>query len=202
MPDERNLIRRLSVDTETVGRYSGSVASDRLSRTPAVRRGISAEIGKLEPFEVPEHEAYLNLLRTHEFLTSQHDDLFRARGISSPLYNVLRILRGHESRAEGDTAGCRGVPVYTVAREMVARGPDITRLADRLEKLGHVGRHRCPHDRRVVRLKLTDAGRTLADDLKEPTLDLVRRHFAPLSEREVKAITKLLHKLRRTAGDA
>ena len=176
-----------------------SVATKRTSRTKPAPGGISAEIGKRTPFELPEHEAYLNLLRTHEFLTAQHDDLFRAHGVSSPLYNVLRILRGHENRTEGDTAGCRGVPVYTVAREMVARGPDITRLADRLEKLGHVERHRCPHDRRVVRLKLTKSGRKLADDLRKPTLDLVRRHFAPLSERETKMLTRLLHKLRTPA---
>ena len=88
-----------------------------------------------------------------------------------------------------------------MAREMVARGPDITRLADRLENLGHVRRDRCPHDRRVVRLKLTDTGRELADRLKGPTLELVRRHFAPLSAEEVAAFTELTRRLRRPPGD-
>ena len=173
------------------------------SNRPAAR-GLADEIGKRHPFESAAHEAYLNLLKTHDLLAGRHEDLFRRHGISSPLYNVLRILRGREQLGVEQglrPADCPGVPVYTVARDMVARGPDITRLADRLEKLGHVERRRCPHDRRVVRLKLTASGRKLADHLKGPTMALVDEHFAPLSERDIKTLSRLLHKVRQQAED-
>lgn len=41
----------------------------------------------------------------------------------------------------------------------------LTRLLDRLEAKGLVQRERAPHDRRVVQVALTDAGRTVAAQL-------------------------------------
>lgn len=170
---------------------------------PATRRqgGLGDEIGKRDPFDHPAHEALLSVMKTHDQLAAQHAGLFAEHDLSSPLYNILRILRGHELRTQGDTAGKQGVPVYTVGREMITRVPDITRLADRLEKLGHVERRRCPDDRRVVRLHLTTRGRRLAEKLVGPTLDLAKDQFAHLSARETTTLIRLLHKVRRPPGN-
>ena len=161
----------------------------------AAPRDLAAEIGKRSAFGLPEHEAYLNLVMTHDVLFAAHQRLFRQHGLSSPLYNILRILRGHEP-PEGEGGDHHGVPSLQVGREMVTREPDVTRLVDRLERMGLVRRQRCERDRRVVYVRLTDAGRALADRVSGPTLELIRAHFAHLSAAELSALNRLLFRAR------
>ena len=168
-----------------------------LETVEPVTGGLAREIGKREPFESPAHEAYLNLIRTADLLSKEHAALFAEHGLSSPLYNILRILSGHESDGE---AGRHGVPATQVAREMITREPDITRLADRLQKLGLVERHRCDSDRRVVRLRLTAQGRKKVRALDRPALDLVESQFCHLAAAEVEALNRLLFKVTARPG--
>jgi len=56
---------------------------------------LAVRLGKRRPFAFPEQEAYLNIVRTHAVLSAPFDRLMKAHGISQPLYNILRILRGH-----------------------------------------------------------------------------------------------------------
>ncbi|MEM8872695.1 MAG: MarR family transcriptional regulator [Planctomycetota bacterium] len=156
-------------------------------------RGLADEIGKVHDFEQVEHEAYLDLIRTHDILAAGHAEKFARHGLSSPLFNILSILRGHERR-EGP--GHEGVPVYTVGREMLTREPDISRLADRLEKLGLVSRHRCSEDRRVVRLRLTDEGRRVQEEAARESMDLIRRQFEHLGQTKSRQLSRLLCELR------
>ena len=58
---------------------------------------LQAEIRKRKPFDLPEQEAHLNLLRTGEVLAFPFEQLFAEHGLSGPQYNVLRILRGQKS---------------------------------------------------------------------------------------------------------
>src|SRR5690242_9245315 len=90
-------------------------------------RGLAAEIGKRRPFELPEQEAYLNLLRTMSFLSADGERMLKEHGLSEATYNILRILRG---------AGDAGRPSGEIGRDMITRVPDVTRLVDRLEKMG------------------------------------------------------------------
>ena len=88
---------------------------------------LKDEIKKRKPFEHPEEEAYLNLLRTTTVLFSHFEGLLKDAGLSEPQYNVLRILRG--AAAE--------LPCLEVAGRMISHLPDITRLVDRLEAADH-----------------------------------------------------------------
>src|SRR4051812_49384251 len=108
---------------------------------------LQAELKKQRPFATPEEEVSLNLVRTCDVVQTGFARLFKEHGISSPLYNVLRILRGEGA----------ALPCLEVAGRMVTRLPDITRLVDRLETMGLVTRSRTEEDRRVVLVAITEA---------------------------------------------
>ena len=101
---------------------------------------LQSEIKKKHPFELPEQEAMLNILRTADQLQIRFSRLFRNFGLTPQQYNVLRILRG-----EG-----RALPILEIAARMITVVPGITGLIDRLESASLVERKRCDQDRRVV----------------------------------------------------
>jgi DNA-binding MarR family transcriptional regulator len=152
---------------------------------------LQAEIRKKHPFDCPEQEAALNLVRTQDYLQQDFARLFSEHGVSGPQYNVLRILRGH---------GGDGLPCQEIAAQMVTRMPDITRLVDRLEQAGLVRRARIEQDRRVVLVKITRAGLDLLARLDKPLLDLHRRQLRHLTREELAELNRLLVKVRRPDG--
>ena len=139
------------------------------------------------PFQLPEQEAFLNLLRTTDKLQWSMAEVFKPHGVTMQQYNVLRILRG---------SGAEGLPSLAIARRMVTRVPDITRLVDRMERNDWVRRTRSDADRRVVRVVLTAAGRHLADVLEEPTNARHREHLGHLDLEELETLNRLLEKAR------
>jgi DNA-binding MarR family transcriptional regulator len=139
-----------------------------------------------------EEEAFVQLVRTCSLLKQPFDRLFGAFGLTAALYNVLRIVRGSEPD---------GIPCGEVAGRLVSPGPDVTRLADRLVDQGLLTRQRPASDRRVVLLRLTDAGRRRLAEIDEPLAELHRRQLGHLSADELATLSRLLEKARqRPAG--
>ncbi len=136
-----------------------------------------------EVFESSEQEAYIALVRAHEYLTGEFARLFAAHGLSMPQYNALRILRG---------AGSSGLPVQKIAERMITRDPDVTRLVDRLVKSGYVSRERCQADRRVVWVRLTQPGTALLESLDQPVRDLHQAQLAHMEETKLRDLIELL----------
>lgn len=150
-------------------------------------KSLQQEIRKKRPFDHPEEEAALNLLRTVDAIRAPTERLFAEHGLSDSQYNVLRILRGH---------GGDGVPCSEIGEQMISRMPDVTRLVDRLEQAKLVERARTASDRRVVLVRLTDAGRTLLAKLDEPVRQLQVELLGHLTRAELSELTRLLVKLR------
>jgi len=151
------------------------------------RSSLQNELRKKKPFDLPEEEAGLNLIRTVDVVRLPFDRLFAEHGISDPQYNVLRILRGH---------GGRGLPCTEITAQMVSRMPDMTRLVDRLEKAGLVRRCRTDADRRVVLICITPAGLELLRRLDQPVRDLHKHTLGHLSRTELADLNRLLVKAR------
>jgi DNA-binding MarR family transcriptional regulator len=154
---------------------------------------LQRELKKKRPFESPEQEAALSVLRTSDQLQIRFTRLFREYGLTPSQYNILRILRG-----EG-----KPLPILEIASRTITVVPGITGLIDRLEDAGFVNRLRCDKDRRVIFVALTDrAIKTLAD-LDEPLLALHRKLMGHLSQGDLKDLIRLLEKLREpwTASD-
>ena len=172
-------------------------------RAPTTRKPSAAsaklarELGKSAGFDSLEQEVFLNLIRAHEAITEPFAKLFRSRGVSMPLYNILRILRGNGAV---DGSG-KGLAIQKIGEQMLTREPDMTRLIDRLEKAGHAVRKRCPEDRRVVHVEVTRSGLDLLDELDEPVRALDHDSLAHLSERELETLSALLAKARPPSDD-
>ena len=150
--------------------------------------GLQQELKKKRPFDSPEQEAVINLLRTSDRFQNQFGKLFRQFGITASQYNVLRILRG-----EGQP-----MPCLEIADRMIQVVPAITGLLDRLEKQEFVVRRRCSEDRRVVYVELTDKARELLAKMDEPVMQMHRQLIGHLSPQQLKQLSRLLEQARRS----
>jgi DNA-binding MarR family transcriptional regulator len=153
---------------------------------------LQHELKKKHPFESPEQEAALSVVRTSDRLQIRFARLLREHGLTPSQYNVLRILRG-----EG-----KPLPILEIASRTVAVVPGITGLIDRLEQAGYVNRLRCEKDRRVIYVALTDQGTTTLAALDEPLLSLHRKLLGHLSQAELKELIRLLEKVREPLYEA
>jgi DNA-binding MarR family transcriptional regulator len=148
---------------------------------------LKDEIKKKRPFEHPEEEAYLNLLRTTTVLYGEFDRVLKQHGLSEPQYNLLRILRG--------IGGC-GATCTEIGSRLISRVPDVTRLVDRLEAAGLVERCRITQDRRVVQVKITEKGLTILAAMDEPVLALNKKLLRHMTRDELNELSRLLVKAR------
>lgn len=167
-----------------------------MTTVSASTEGLAREVGKRQPFTCLEQEVMLNLIRTHETLIEAFDRLFKQHKVSQPLYNILRILRGTYVNAgveDPESPTDCGVPIQRIGEQMLTREPDMTRLIDRLEKLGFVRRNRCPEDRRVVLVVITQAGLELLERLDQPVMDLHRSQFGHVPRELLSQLNELLY---------
>ena len=148
---------------------------------------LQEEIGKKKPFELPEEEAYLDVLRTAAVLSAPFERLAKSLGISGSTYNVLRILRG---------IGEAGASCGTIRQRLIAQVPDVTRLIDRLAALDLVERDRTEDDRRVVLNRITKKGLELLARLDEPIRKQHQLQFRHMTRAEVLELSRLLTKAR------
>jgi len=159
------------------------------NKHPTAPRGLAAEIGKRKPFDSPEQEAHLNLLRTHGVLTAEFHRRFKGYKLSEAVYNCLRILRGGDN---GNTPK----PCSQIGTMMIAQVPDVTRIVDRLEKMGLATRQRTADDRRVVLVALTKKGLDLLAKLDKPVQDLHKQQLGHMTKTELTELIRLLEKAR------
>lgn len=149
---------------------------------------LQKELKKKGPFESPEQEAILSILRTSDQFQNRFGRLFREHGLTPSQYNVLRILRG-----EG-----KPMPSLEVAERMIQVVPAITGLIDRLEKQGLVKRERCTEDRRVVYVEITRKAKALLKKMDQPVSDLHTSLIGHLNRTELKELSRLLEKARKS----
>lgn len=164
----------------------------RESATGAGGAGLREEIGKRRPFDLPEQEAYLNLVRSDAVLTALGQVIVKPLGLSGATYNALRILRGATlGESPPGKRSCR-----EIGEHMVARVPDVTRLVDRLVEMGLAERDRCEQDRRVVYVRITRKGLDLLAKLDRPVLEMHKRQLGHLTRAELTELSRLLVKAR------
>lgn len=148
---------------------------------------LQHEIGKRLPFESLELEAFLNVIKTADELGRQVEDFLKGHGLSATQYNVLRILRGSEPD---------GLPCGAISERMITRDPDVTRLLDRLEKRGLITRCRETADRRVVRTRITEAGKALIAGIDKPLMELHLRQFRHMGVERLRELVEMMEEVR------
>src|SRR5829696_2587457 len=151
-------------------------------------KAIEQELKQVRPIRSLHEQAVLGLMRTSRAIEeSWLSYLKRTEGISISQYNILRILRGALPHA---------IKSSEIADRMIYRDPDVTRLVDRLSKQGLVGREQDPEDRRVVLVRITDAGLALLARLDDPADRYTKSVMAGLSPDRLRQLCSLLDKVR------
>ena len=137
-------------------------------------------------FEGPHHEAVLNVIVASSHLRGLLDAVFEGDGLTPGQYNVLRILNG---------AYPEGYPRGEIARRMLDRAPDLTRMLDRLVRHGFVARARASQDARQSIARITPKGRKLLVSLHGRVHAVTRQIEERLSAREARDLSRLCEKL-------
>jgi DNA-binding MarR family transcriptional regulator len=116
--------------------------------------------------------------------------LVASHGLTINDYGTLLLL---------SRAGEEGMRRIDLANQLQLSPSGITRLLDRLEDQGLVGKGECKSDARVSYAILTEAGlEKLRDAAPEHVEDIDRRLAAVLSEEEMKTLSELLGRLSET----
>ncbi|AUP81447.1 MarR family winged helix-turn-helix transcriptional regulator [Flavivirga eckloniae] len=128
-------------------------------------------------------KALLNIVYTASWINSYQNDFFKSYGISPQQYNILRILNGAKEPLK----------VQVIKDRMLERSPNATRLMDKLCAKDYIERLPSEHDRRVVKIVITDEGKKLLKAIPNTiNKDLIKN----LSEEEAEQLSNLLDKMR------
>lgn len=140
-------------------------------------------------FESPAHRVLINLLYSAGWAKSLSTAALKPFGLTWQQFNCLRILRGQHGVA---------VSLRLIADRMLDPQSNASRIVDKLEAKELVSRRPCPHDRRQVRIALTDAGRDLVE---RASAEMRRGHEAiggDLDAEELDQLSALLDRFRET----
>jgi DNA-binding MarR family transcriptional regulator len=143
---------------------------------------IRERIQQRRAFRSVGHEAVISLAVAADHLDQVTEAVCQRHGLTADQYNVLRILRGVHPE---------GHPRCEIARRMIHHSPDVTRMLDRLVRLGAVSRARNPEDRRESIATIARAGLALLERV-DPDLQRAQAELtSPLSEAELRRLARL-----------
>ena len=137
-------------------------------------------------FEGPHHEALLNLILASNHARGRMDEVFVGAGLTQAQYNVLRILNG---------AYPGGYPRGEIARRVLDRAPDLTRMLDRLVRRGLVQRARSGDDGRQSIARITGKGRELLSGMHGKVRSVQRELAKRITVREAAELSRLCEKV-------
>ena len=89
------------------------------------------------------------------------------------------------------------MPMSRLADVLQVSLSNATGLIDRIEERGFVERTRVPEDRRVVMIRVTDAGRRMLEEVDAISSDLLRSVFGRIGRSQVAAVGRAIAELRR-----
>ena len=88
-----------------------------------------------------------------------------------------------------------GLPFGEIGEKMMVTVSNLTGIVDRLEEKGLVARERDAHDRRVIRVRLTEKGSKLYKNTIPLFEKSISQFFSPLDKSQQKELSSLLRKL-------
>jgi DNA-binding MarR family transcriptional regulator len=141
---------------------------------------------KAKGFQSEQEKAFVNLIFTAAHFESLFLQLVKAYDISSPQYNVLRILRGQhpDTMLGGD-----------LQSRMLHNKSNSTRLVDKLVDKGLVDRTKNPEDKRQMLMSITTSGLALLSELDVKVVDFDQK-IMNLPQAQLIMLNNLLDDLR------
>lgn len=124
--------------------------------------GILEDIKQKKGFKSPYEKLMVNIMYTNSWLHDKQTRLFKTYGITTPQYNVLRILRGQYPDP---------CTINTIIERMLDRMSNASRIVDRLELKELVARTVCKADRRAKDVVITEKGLQVLEDVDKEMLN-------------------------------
>jgi DNA-binding MarR family transcriptional regulator len=141
------------------------------------------ELIKASRFESSNHKAYVNLLYTYYHFYNLHCDLLKKFDLLPQHYNILRIIKGKHPEP---------VSPSHIIKVMLDKKRDLTRLIDKLEKLGYVERQINKENKRFVNISLTELGLDAFLEMEKIGTSI----YQNLNEKDSEKLSHLLDKMR------
>lgn len=136
----------------------------------------------------PSADAIWSLLLAADYVRDRMESVCALFDVTTSQFSVLRILRGVYPEGYSRTE---------IARRMIERAPDVTRLVDRLEQQHMVERTRSTEDRRLSVTRITEAGIHVLAQVEPEMMALERSCFAgSLSEHDCGDLLRMCRLIR------
>lgn len=141
--------------------------------------------------ETPRMRAVTSLMRVHQLVLTELDELLRPLGLTFARYEVLVLLSFSRRGA---------LPLGKIGQRLQVHATSVTPLVKRLEAADLIRRTPHPEDGRAVLASITPQGRAV---MEQATDAIVSAQFAlsSLSDDDCEALTGLLTAPREDAGD-
>ena len=148
---------------------------------------IEKVIKQATSFTSNHHKVLVNLIFTGNWLRDEHNRIFKQFDLLPQHYNVLRIIKGSMPKP---------IAPRDIKEVLIDKASDLTRLIDKLTKLGLVKRNLCPSNRRQMDISMTDKGLALMKEIDRPLNDFIDKIKSNLTDKEADELSDLLDALR------
>lgn len=121
----------------------------------------------------------MSVVRVAEDFKKRSSAIFKNYGLTFAQYNVLRVLNSSEGGSN---------TLSNVGKIMLVTGANMTGLAKRLEKTGHLIRKRHPKDERVTLLEITPKGKQALQNIEEDKEETLNHYVGDFTDEQKKAM--------------
>jgi DNA-binding MarR family transcriptional regulator len=171
------------------------------SRRPCTVRAVAEEAQAFDPLAEARRQwlarkldeplsmyAAVSIVHAQQIVTTAIDRTLKPLGLTFARYEVLMLLSFSRTGA---------LPITKVGARLLVHPTGITKLVDKLEAGGLVGRENNPDDRRGTLAHITPAGRRLGRRASKVLADM--RFGANLPPDDLEQLVELLRRLRSSA---
>jgi len=137
-------------------------------------------------FKSEYNKLLVNLIYTGNWINQLDADIFKPHGITSPQFNVLRILRGQHPEP---------ATINLIIERMLDRMSNASRIVDRLEQKELVVRKQSQEDRRAVDVFISEKGLMLLNEL-DKVLEAREKQFNQFEDDDLKMVNDFLDRFR------
>lgn len=138
---------------------------------------------KLDPFR----KVLLNIMFTGNWGNEKATEFFKQYDLTSPQFNILRILRGQKGKA---------INLQDVQERMISKMSNTTRLIEKLRLKNFVTRVQCEENRRKIEIRITEDGLKLLEKIDKTISEHEEKMTENLTKEEAITLNELLNKLR------
>ncbi len=135
--------------------------------------------------------AATSIMRAQQIVLARVEEALKPFELTFARYEALVLLSFSRQGS---------LPLGKMGERLMIHPTSVTNIVDRLEAQGLVRRADHPTDRRTTLCEITEAGRAVVAKATD-AVTAVDLGIAGLTDREVDQLTRLLTKLRRSAGD-